>query len=99
MSSSALSLCLTKVEQALKALFALSLSSVACAMRWEPEETVEGSVIADDLVASQMIRKVASESNLKQLGKPRILTILDAEAAGCRASLQRQPHAARQGTG
>ena len=57
---------LDEVEQALKALFdEPQFRRLRDAL--EPEETVEGSVIADDLVASQMIRKVASELNLKQV--------------------------------
>ena len=57
---------LDETEQALKALFDdPQFRRLRDAL--EPEETVEGSIVADDLVASQMIRKVASELNLHQV--------------------------------
>jgi hypothetical protein len=57
---------LDETEQALKALFdEPKFRRLRDAL--EPEETVEGSIFADDIVAAQMIRKVASELNLHQV--------------------------------
>jgi hypothetical protein len=57
---------LDETEQALKALFdEPQFRRLRDAL--EPEETVEGSIFADDIVAAQMIRKVASELNLHQV--------------------------------
>lgn len=57
---------LDETEQALKALFDdPQFRRLRDAL--EPEETVHGSIFADDIVAAQMITKVASELNLQQV--------------------------------
>ena len=80
---------LDETEQALKALFDdPQFRRLRDAL--EPEETVEGSIVADDLVASQMIRKVASELNLHQVeGADLTLLMLKLRAAERRFNVSR----------